>query len=336
MIKVILFLVLWMVAVGLLLLFGNDVGTFVVLVGSLAFVGLSATMLAVAPKANFRVDLVLPDTCAKDEDIAGTLMLSRRWWGAVFGMYCTLTCENTLTGEVEVLDFNGNRLKTTTPLTLQTSHCGALRVRVDNLLVLDPIGLFSRTVKRAVTHHVVVPPVGSAVQLPTPSSAADMDSDTYSTSKAGMDVSETYAIREYQPGDPIRSIHWKLTEKLDKVMVREFGLPIDSTVLLALDTSTWAQAQPAGRDASAALFLSAALALVSKGTSVTLGWPQQDGGFAACETRTVDEVLTAIQTCLLTLDVKNTAPIPHGPYEKMLAVTISDIPKITIVGGLSC
>ena len=333
MIKVVFFLLLWLISVGLLLLFGNDSGTFIILVGSVIFVALSAITLLVAPKAKFSIKLDLPDTCVKGESVTGRLVLQQPWWGAIFSVYCTVTCENTLTGEVEVLDFGGNRLKKSTPLTLQTSHCGALRVRVDDLLVLDPVGLFSRTVKCAATHHVVVPPVGIAVQLPTLSSAASLDSDTYSTLKAGMDVSETYAIREYQPGDPIRSIHWKLTEKLDKVMVREFGLPVGGDVLLTLDTSP-VGISPAGMDAMAEMFFSASLALLNEGVPTTMGWVQQGGGLATHRLLSPADAFAAIEACLLTVDVKGAVhPAGYDAYAKVLVVTAGEPPRITVMGA---
>ncbi|MFR3948816.1 MAG: DUF58 domain-containing protein [Ruminococcus sp.] len=38
-------------------------------------------------------------------------------------------------------------------------------------------------------------------------------------------------MREYQEGDSIRQIHWKLTGKLDKMMIRQRSFPVDDTVL---------------------------------------------------------------------------------------------------------
>lgn len=37
----------------------------------------------------------------------------------------------------------------------------------------------------------------------------------------GDDPGETYDIREYRSGDSIRQIHWKLSGKLDDIMIRE-------------------------------------------------------------------------------------------------------------------
>lgn len=60
----------------------------------------------------------------------------------------------------------------------------------------------------------------------------DMESFRYSGSRPGDDPGETYDIREYQPGDSIRQIHWKLTGKLDDIMIREKSYPVDDTVLI--------------------------------------------------------------------------------------------------------
>ncbi len=52
----------------------------------------------------------------------------------------------------------------------------------------------------------------------------------------GDDPGETYDIREYQPGDSIRQIHWKLSGKLDDIMIREKSFPVDDTVLILAES----------------------------------------------------------------------------------------------------
>jgi len=46
---------------------------------------------------------------------------------------------------------------------------------------------------------------------------------SYADERYESDPSVTCGIREYIPGDSIRSIHWKLSEKTGKTMVREYG-----------------------------------------------------------------------------------------------------------------
>ena len=59
-----------------------------------------------------------------------------------------------------------------------------------------------------------------------------MESFRYSGSRPGDDPGETYDIREYRSGDSIRQIHWKLSGKLDDIMIREKSFPVDDTVLI--------------------------------------------------------------------------------------------------------
>ena len=59
-----------------------------------------------------------------------------------------------------------------------------------------------------------------------------MESFRYSGARPGDDPGETFDIREYQEGDSIRQIHWKLTGKLDKMMIRQRSFPVDDTILI--------------------------------------------------------------------------------------------------------
>ena len=60
----------------------------------------------------------------------------------------------------------------------------------------------------------------------------DMESFRYSGSRPGDDPGETFDIREYREGDSIRQIHWKLTGKMDRLIIREKSFPVDDTVLI--------------------------------------------------------------------------------------------------------
>ncbi len=47
-------------------------------------------------------------------------------------------------------------------------------------------------------------------------------------------MSETFDIREYRPPTPA-SIHWKLSSKMDKLMVREASHPSNYDVFVLVD-----------------------------------------------------------------------------------------------------
>lgn len=59
-----------------------------------------------------------------------------------------------------------------------------------------------------------------------------IESDYYSPHKSGDDPSEVFAIREYREGDRLQRIHWKLSRKLDQLMIKEFSDPMNCSVLL--------------------------------------------------------------------------------------------------------
>lgn len=57
--------------------------------------------------------------------------------------------------------------------------------------------------------------------------------EIYDEQIRGEDVSETFDLREYQKGDSIRTVHWKLSGKTDDLLVREFSRPANyNTILL--------------------------------------------------------------------------------------------------------
>ena len=62
-----------------------------------------------------------------------------------------------------------------------------------------------------------------------------VEGELYSGVKGGDDASELFDIRTYNPGDKLNRIHWKLTGKFGQIMVKEFGLPVDCSVLIFLD-----------------------------------------------------------------------------------------------------
>ncbi len=61
------------------------------------------------------------------------------------------------------------------------------------------------------------------------------ESDVYATDKSGYDNNEIYRVREYQPGDRLQNVHWKVTAKQDELMVKEGSFPKACPVVLFLN-----------------------------------------------------------------------------------------------------
>ena len=101
---------------------------------------------------------------------------------------------------------------------MDCGHCGALTGRIAKARALDFLGLFSLP--------VAVPPPVQALVLPQPAPPEELPELGGLSAQAGPGLgrgggSEDYELRDYRPGDPIRSIHWKLSSKHDELVVRE-------------------------------------------------------------------------------------------------------------------
>lgn len=101
---------------------------------------------------------------------------------------------------------------------LPTEHCGCLRIQVQRSWVGDYLGLFRLPVRKDPGCEVLVRPV--AVR---PEEVPDL-SRILALSlrpKHGGGYAEIHEMRLYQPGDNLRQIHWKLSAKVGKLMVRQ-------------------------------------------------------------------------------------------------------------------
>lgn len=112
-------------------------------------------------------------------------------------------------------------------------HCGEIAVTLVKTVYFDYFGIFSISPKAGQSALLFVAPVPRVLDTVVDTTAdPGAESNTYSKYKPGDDPSEIFDIRAYREGDPMRSVHWKLSSRMDELMVKEFSLPTDSSVLL--------------------------------------------------------------------------------------------------------
>lgn len=113
---------------------------------------------------------------------------------------------------------------------------------------------------------------------------------------------EQYEIRTYRPGDALRSVHWKLTAKLDDILVRESVEPRCHVLAIALERIPDREMSDILYDALD--WMLRALCVKDRVQSVIVGWVTHDG-----------------RTCTETLyDLSNL----DGFYRRMLSDAIPD------------
>lgn len=102
-------------------------------------------------------------------------------------------------------------------IPVDTAHCGSYTYKLTWLYVYDLFGLFRSKTNLNKTCELLVKPVPSMPEI-----MPDMYGfKAKNLRRSKQPNSEIYDIREYQIGDSIRSIHWKMSAKKDSLLVKE-------------------------------------------------------------------------------------------------------------------
>lgn len=196
--------------------------------------------------------------------------------GALF-----LTWKNTLTGEMGEHRISFAALpgmRTEEEVRLPVRYCGAYQIRAEQIYIYDIFSIFRAKRKADLQAEFLIYPKTEQLDLPlAQTDVYDMESFRYSEQKSGDDANETFAIREYRAGDRIRNIHWKLTGKLDQVMIRESSYPVFHSILLLLETG-YRETVPEAKllDAAMSVYLSAAEFLLEQQKPFEIGYYDQE------------------------------------------------------------
>ena len=144
-----------------------------------------------------------------------------------------LTARNRFTGQEKrlKLKLNGVAHRLPVPMDIDTGHCGLLELQADKLKVYDYLGLFSTRPKLPPPARLLCRPIPVD---PGPVNIPDVQGRrTIRPGAVRRGPGEDYDLRDYRPGDPMRSVHWKLSSKWDDLIVRE---PAEALVPLPLLT----------------------------------------------------------------------------------------------------
>lgn len=111
-----------------------------------------------------------------------------------------------------------------------TQHCGALNCEPMRGWIYDYLGLFRLPMRRLPKFRVLVRP--KPLELDEPDLSNIM---AYAwRPKPGGGFAENHELRQYRPGDQLTQIHWKLTAKTGKLILREPMVPDQHRLLVWL------------------------------------------------------------------------------------------------------
>lgn len=130
--------------------------------------------------------------------------------------------------EIEYINFPINSKETESiDFKIKSKYCGKLIIEIQSLKIYDYLTFSS--VKKKVNKSkeiIVLPQIYDLNFSSNVINTNSLDGEIFSKDKAGDDPSEVFNVREYVEGDKIQRIHWKLSSKVDNVMIKEYSQPI--------------------------------------------------------------------------------------------------------------
>lgn len=123
-------------------------------------------------------------------------------------------------------------------LPYKAELCGRLDIKIKSIKICDFLGLFMTDLMAVGDIEAVVYPrnialtaIGGKNEYKRP------DLGLVNSGKRGNDNSEIFDLKEYQSGDPIKNIHWKLSAKTDELVVKQNSDLYSYNVLYYIDAS---------------------------------------------------------------------------------------------------
>ena len=168
----------------------------------------------------------------RGEDVTLEIVVRHRGFLPIAPITITLSAAPGEPLIVTRLPFSGRRSQRLA-YRFSTAHVGVFSPGVVNYLVEDVFGFFSRKrLPDAPAPDLMVLPLPFEVE---PLQFSPGDTGMEMLARAREDPTTPSDVRTYQPGDPMKKIHWKLSMRKRELLVRRFEEPALPDALVLLD-----------------------------------------------------------------------------------------------------
>lgn len=270
-------LILEILLLGFVLYFGNTIALMLgILLILIPFFGLLLNLMI---RRHLEITMKAAPNLKKGVAGSITVEINNPTWIPVLCVKLKLRAENQLnkeTEQIKVMTWLPPGRKKQLVISAGSDYCGRIKLVMEQAVLYDCFCLLGISRRCSSTVYVTVQPDTfelNAVLIPGTNSIED--SEIYSQERPGVDLTETFQIREYVPGDSPRQIHWKLTNKFDKLIVRDPALPITRNVLIFWER-TGESGNPDLIDAQAETIVSLCQGLLEQSIQFTIGWNDTD------------------------------------------------------------
>ena len=195
-------------------------------------------------KRNITVEFAVKDkSVAKNVDFPVQLVVTNKSVFPIGKANARIEYYNIFSDQVSAFDlFLPIQAKNSQRVTfrLSSKFCGIINIHASCLYIYDPLKIFRFKAAENISTEVNILPEGHEISgIVQYTDRVNEESDIFSEHRAGDDPSEVFDLREYNPGDKLNRIHWKLSSKKDDFIVKEYSMPIDVPCALFLDLKSY-------------------------------------------------------------------------------------------------
>ena len=177
-------------------------------------------------------------------------------------------------------------------------YCGKIEIQIKKMVCYDVLGIWAIAKRSKEKLLATMMPKTYPVSLIVSSRTKwfPVDGESYAQDRSGEDSAEIYDVREYQAGDRMQKVHWKLSAREDALYIKEFSYPLGAAVVLLLE-------EDAQRNGVGNLFMEAVVsistALLERECVHYIVWKKKDeNGITRVLVRTEEDLYECIMEVL--------------------------------------
>lgn len=184
----------------------------------------------------------LPEKDQKEEVLCLKVKVQNTSFFPVFRMRLITAVKNRLTGSEYEIPYElsvAPRKTKSICIPIESVYCGRIDGEVIRAEVFDFLSLsgWKAASKSRGNCYIYPEAVSTDVSILEQCQKEEMNIQNRYLHSKGNDISQILDIRDYQKGDNIKTIHWKLSKKLGHKLVKELDMPASQDVILFLALS---------------------------------------------------------------------------------------------------
>ena len=237
-----LFYLLWIALAVLFYLWSNSKEALLLVVILVAVVPV-LVLLNVMAVGRISVETHVRQKDAEKNIITVGTVIHNRSWCPAFQVQIEMELRNLLTDScakkkfcTAVLPRHDSNYK----FQIESLYCGKVEVDIQSVCVRDLLGIsgFKAAFTGGDDCYIYPETLELSADIAELYQQKEETNEERYVHKKGNDITEILNLRDYQKGDTIKSIHWKLSKKLGHKVVKELDMPTSQEVILMMALSS--------------------------------------------------------------------------------------------------